>query len=154
MSLSIVEKKILDSIHVASENDPMRLEFPADCPKFPATPTVQISVPDFSNVWLKDESKNPTGTHKDRMAWEIVVTYREFLLAKERGQNNTPLPAMSIISSGSAAFAIQTQLRKYGLPNLKVLIDRSLNEGIRNELEKINCEMYETDLAKAPLQFR
>ena len=121
MSITARERKILHSIIVASENDPGRPEFPADDPKFPATPTVRIEVPGFSNVLLKDESKNPTGTHKDRMAWEIVVTYRDFLLAKERGQIKGPLPAMSIISSGSAAFAIQTQLKKYGLPNLKVL---------------------------------
>jgi len=30
---------------------------------------------------------------------------------------------MSIISSGSAAIAIQTQFKKYKLPDLKVLVD-------------------------------
>jgi cysteine synthase len=49
-------------------------------------------------VRLKDESFNPTGTHKDRMAWEIVVTYRDFLLAKQNGQIDT-LPIMSLISA-------------------------------------------------------
>src|ERR1700722_19113512 len=106
MSLTVKEDQILKSIVVASENDPLKPEFPADDPKFPATPTYQINVPGFSNVWLKDESLNPTGTHKDRMAWEIVVTYRDFLLAKKNGQTSGPLPAMSIISSGSAAIAI------------------------------------------------
>jgi hypothetical protein len=154
MSLSEKEKKILESITVASENDPLKPEFPADDPKFPATPTVQIQVPGFSNVWLKDESKNPTGTHKDRMAWEIVVTYRDFLLAKERSQIADDLPIMSIISSGSAAFAIQTQLRKYELPNLKVLVDIHIDSEIVSSLRKIGCEIYETDLSKAPLQFR
>src|SRR3989339_661116 len=123
MPLTKSEKQILQSIVVASENDPRRPEFPPSAPKFPATPTHKISVPGFTNVWLKDESYNPTGTHKDRMAWEIVVTYRDFLLAKKRGQIKGPLPEMSIISSGSAAIAIQTQLKKYQLPNLKVLVD-------------------------------
>src|SRR6266550_4494131 len=93
--LTAKEKEILETIHVASENNPTKPEFPADAPKFPATPTTKIDVPGFSNVWLKDESKNPTGTHKDRMAWEIIVTYRDFLLAKQRGQITGELPQMS-----------------------------------------------------------
>lgn len=154
MALSENEQAILDSIHVASENDPLRPEFPADDPQFPATPTVRIDVPGFTNVWLKDESKNATGTHKDRMAWEIVVTYRDFLLAKQRGQLKGDLPTMSIISSGSAAFAIQTQLKKYNLPNLKVLVDSHLDADIRAALKVIGCEIYDTNLSKAPLHFR
>ena len=85
MSLTTKEEKILDSIVVASENDPLKPEFPPNNPKFPATPTFKIKVPEFSDVWLKDESVNPTGTHKDRMAWEMVVTYRDMLLAKKEG---------------------------------------------------------------------
>ena len=123
MGLSGKERKILKSIVVPSENDPNRPEFPPGNPKFPATPTYKIKVPGFSNVWLKDESINPAGTHKDRMAWEIIVTYRSFLLAKQRNQLKGRLPQVSIISSGSAAIAIQALLKKYKLPNLKVLVD-------------------------------
>ncbi|MGV8085440.1 MAG: pyridoxal-phosphate dependent enzyme [Candidatus Bilamarchaeum sp.] len=148
MALSQNEQKILDSIKVASENDPNRPEFPPDNPKFPATPTYQITIPGFSNVYLKDESHNPTGTHKDRMAWEIIVTYRDFLLAKKRGQFNGPLPHFSIISSGSAAFAIGSCLTKYGLPKLKVLVDNRIERSIVKSLRNINCEVYETDLSK------
>lgn len=149
--LTSEEKITLDSIIIASENDPHRPEFPAEDPKFPATPTYQIQVPGFSNVWLKDESFNPTGTHKDRMAWEIVVTYRDFLLAKQRGQFSGPLPAMSIISSGSAAIAIQTQFKKYHLPNLKVLLDSSIDPDIKSELVGLGCELYYADLTQRPL---
>lgn len=152
MNLSLDEAEILDLIVVASENDPNRPEFPADDPKFPATPTYQIDVPGFSNVWLKDESFNPTGTHKDRMAWEIIVTYRDFLLAKQNGQARGPLPTMSIISSGSAAIAIQTQLRKYNLPNLKVLVDPQSHLTNLKFMKQLGCEVYETDLTKKPLQ--
>lgn len=154
MSLSASEKAILDSIVVASENDPRKPEFPADNPKFPATPTYKIDVPGFSNVWLKDESSNPTGTHKDRMAWEIVVTYRDFLLAKERGQLRDPLPVMSIISSGTAAVAIQAQLKKYKLPNLKVLVDKSISsENIAN-MKELGCEIFKTNLSDKPLNWQ
>lgn len=154
MSLTAKEEAILESIVVASENDPLKPEFPADDPKFPATPTYQIEVPGFSNVWLKDESFNPTGTHKDRMAWEIIVTYRDFLVAKKKGQTNDALPPMSIISSGSAAVAIQTQLKKYNLPNLKVLIGHDISKENRESIEDLGCEVYETDLSKKPFDWK
>ena len=147
MALSKKEEIILCSIIVPSDNNPNRPEFPPNNPKFPATPTYKIKVQGFSDVWLKDESINPTGTHKDRMAWEIVVTYRDFLLAKKRGQIKGKLPSMSIISSGSAAVAIQSQLRKYRLPNLKVLVDTNINSEVLRMLKKIGCEIYETNLS-------
>lgn len=154
MALSKKEEKILKSIVVASENDPLKPEFPSDDPKFPSTPTYKIKVPGFSNVWLKDESFNPTGTHKDRLAWEIIVTYRDFLLAKKRGQTKSPLASMSIITSGSAAIAIQTQLKKYNLPNLKVLVDSYINLDILKSIKAIGCEVYETDLSKKPFNWK
>lgn len=154
MALTSKEEQILKSIVVASENNPLKPEFPPENPKFPATPTYKINVKDFPNVWMKDESFNPTGTHKDRMAWEIVVTYRDFLLAKKRGQIKGPLPHMSIISSGSAAVAIQTQMKKYGLPALKVLLDSNVSENTKENLRNIGCEIYETDLGKKPLTWQ
>lgn len=154
MALNSKEKKILKSIVIPSENNPNKPEFPPGNPKFPATPTYRIKVHGFFNVWLKDESVNPTGTHKDRMAWEIVVTYRDFLLAKKRGQIKGKLPHMSIISSGSAAVAIQTQLRKYSLPNLKVLVDAYTEPFILKCLRKLGCEIYETNLSKKPFHWR
>lgn len=153
-NLSKIEENILDSIYIASENDPNLPEFPADNPKFPATPTYKIEIEWFDNIWFKDESFNPTWTHKDRMAWEIVVTYREFLLAKKRGQFKWALPSMSIISSGSAAIAIQIQLSKYRLPNLKVLIDSNIEKEISSTLIDLWCEVYKTDLTKKRLDWQ
>lgn len=150
MALTKKEEKILQSIVVASENDPNRPEFPPDKPKFPATPTYKIEVPGFTNVWLKDESYNPTGTHKDRMAWEMVVTYKQLLLAKKEGRIHS-LPHMSIISSGSAANAIQHMLKKYELPNLKILVDNKLETAVKKDLRKIGGEVYEVDLSKRVL---
>ena len=148
MSLTPKEQKILDSIIVRSDNDPSNPEFPADDPKFPATPTYQIEVEWFSNVWLKDESRNPTGTHKDRLAWEIVVTYTYFLKAKQWWWVTWDLPHMSIISSWSAATAIQTQLKKYNLPCLKVLVDYNIDPKYTKKLENLWAEIYLTDLSK------
>jgi len=147
MALTEKEEQILNSIIVASENDPDKPEFPPDDPKFPATPTYKIEVPEFSNVWLKDESHNKTGTHKDRMAWEMIVTYKEFLKSKKVGKIDT-LPVLSILSSGSAALAIQTQLRKYELPNLHVLMDSQTDSSIVDNLKKVGCKIFLEDLGK------
>ena len=96
---------------------------------------------------MKSEAGNPTGTHKDRMAWEIVVTYRQFLLAKKRGLLKTQLPQMSIISSGASAMAIQTMLNKYRLPKLKVLVDSEIDETVLHALRKLGSEVFITNLA-------
>lgn len=153
MSLNQQEKEILKSIVVASENDPLKPEFPADDPKFPATPTYKLEIPGFENIYIKDESFNPTGTHKDRMAREMVVTYRDFLVAKEKWQLDLPLPHMSIISSGSAAIAIQTQFKKYKLPNLKVLVDKNIESEILKSMKELWSIIYSTDLSHKKLNF-
>jgi len=154
MSLSEKERRILYSIKVASENDPSKPEFPPDKPSFPATPLTKINVPGFKEVWLKDESHNPTGTHKDRMAWEVIVTYKDFLTAKKNGQVTGKLPQFSIITSGSAGIAIQTMLNKYNLPPLKCLVDLNLREEIVNSLEELGCEIYTVDLSRKPLDWK
>ncbi|NCP72574.1 PLP-dependent lyase/thiolase [archaeon] len=146
MSLTNKEDTIYKKIKVASENNPEKPEFPSDDPKFPATPTYKIKIPGYNNVYLKDESYNPTGTHKDRMAWEIIVTYKSFLKSKKDGLIEK-LPVMSIISSGSAAYAIQSQLRKYGLPNLKVIVDEKISPEIITSLEKMGCTIYKKNLS-------
>jgi hypothetical protein len=152
MTLSKEEEKILRSIKVPSENNPNKPEFPPYSPRFPATPTYKIHVPGFSNVWLKDDSINRySGTHKDRIAWEVVVIYRNFLLAKKLGKRNGPLPRFSIISSGSAAIAIGRMLRDYGLPTLKVLVDKNIDSKIYDAIKKSHCEIFVTDLARKSL---
>ncbi|MEK6945923.1 MAG: pyridoxal-phosphate dependent enzyme [Nanoarchaeota archaeon] len=137
------EEAILNKILIA-EKDPKM-------PKFPASRTYKISVPGFSNVWLKDESTNETGTHKDRMAWEIVMAYKEILIAKKEGFHDNPIPSFSIISAGSAALAIQNQLRKYNLPNLKILTDDETDKKVLNCLKKLGCEIFITNLDERPL---
>lgn len=151
--LTLKEEKVLKSIKVKSDNDPHNPEFPPESPKFPATPTYKIAVPGFTNVWFKDESHNPTGTHKDRMAWEMIVTYKDFLISKKLGHINT-LPRMSIITSGNAGFVVQKRLKEYGLPNLKCLVDFSLSPEIKLKLKQIGCEVYETNLSKKPFSWK
>jgi hypothetical protein len=136
-------------IKIPSMNNPKKPEFPPlpyYKPKFPASKISSIEVSGFSNVWLKDESTNPTGTHKDRLAWEVVIKYKSLI---EGLKYKDYLPQMSIISSGSAAIAIQHFLNLFDIPvKLKVLVDNNLNDGIKETIKKIGCELYETDLSK------
>jgi cysteine synthase len=101
----------------------------------------KLDIPEFKNVWIKDESFNPTGTHKDRMAKKIVDAYKNFPEKK----------SFSIISSGSSAVALQTLFRTSDIPNLKVLLDYSIDEKIKKKLLDIGCEVYEHDLSKEAL---
>lgn len=138
-------------IKIPSNNDPEKPEFPPEPfykPSYPASKTFKINVPGFENVFMKDESTNPTGTHKDRMAWEVVIKYKTLIESlKYRRQIN--LPQMSIISSGSAAIAIQHLFNLFKIPTkLKVLVDINLNPQIKESIKKIGCEVYEYDLSK------
>lgn len=121
------------------------LSFP-DFP-FPLTATYPIAVPGFENVRLKDESSNLTGTHKDRMAWEIVTVYRTMLLARKKVSPSESLPHFSLISSWSAAYAIQTLLQRYALPALKVLVDSKMDKKVIKILKEKGCEIYTTELS-------
>ena len=151
MPLTKNEDRILKQIRIRSDNDPNRPEFPPDNPRFPATPTRKLRVPSFTDVWLKDESVNPTGTHKDRMAWEIVIQYKKFLEAKKMGLVNGPLPRFSIISSGNAAIALAEAFKKHGLPKIKVLVDTHIPDQIFNLLKRSHCEIYQTNLSRKAL---
>ncbi len=124
-----------------SYNDPNNPEFPPFSPRSPATPIKEISYHDRT-LLIKDESYNITGTHKDRMAWEVVLYYKSLLAKKISASNYSDLPCASIISTGSAALAIQVQLRIYNLPRLKVLMDGKTDKRIISRLHSIGAEVY------------
>lgn len=134
----------ITGLYVPSINDPSQPEFPPRPfyePKFPASNTVKIEVPGFTNVWLKDESTNPTGTHKARMAWEVLIKAKRYNIKE-----------VSIISSGSAAAAIQHFFNLYKVnTKLKVLMDYRISPAIKESLRKMGCEVFETDLSKESL---
>lgn len=136
--------EVIENILIPSVDDPEKPEFPPKpffTPKFPASETKRIKVPGFSNVWLKDESTNPGGTHKARMAWEVLIKVKRYKIKE-----------ISLISSGSAAIAIQHFFNLYGATTvLKVLVDHRLNKDIRDALVRIGCKVYETDLSQKPL---
>ncbi len=115
-------------------------------PRFPATRTLPLHVPGFNEVWLKDESTNPTGTHKDRMAHEIRIQAERF--HDKFGRFLT----YSMISAGSAASAIQFMFRLYNIEtHLKVIVDKSTGKDEIAALERIGCEVTLYDLGSEML---
>ena len=100
-----------------------------------------------TTIWYKDESINPNGTHKDRMAWEIYLWYDNEI----KKQINIPgqkisLRSLSLISSGSAAYSVQKLLKDRGLPSLRVLMDKNTSPKLVKFLEKNECKVYLDDL--------
>ncbi|MDO5972114.1 pyridoxal-phosphate dependent enzyme [Flavivirga aquimarina] len=138
-------------ISIVENADPKHPEFPPENPQFPATPTIPITINGFDNVWLKDESYNPTGTHKDRLAYEVIRKFYKPLLKSNIANDKKSIPHLSMISSGSAAFAIQRLLNNYNLPHLKVLTDENTNKTIINSLKNIGCEIFYADLNEKAL---
>ncbi|MEM5778179.1 MAG: hypothetical protein QXD43_00295 [Candidatus Aenigmatarchaeota archaeon] len=74
------------------------------------------------------------------------MAYKDILLTKKK--NNIKLPQMSMLSAGTAALAIQYQMKKYGLPNLKVLVDKNIKKEDLERLKKACCIIYKTNLSK------
>jgi Pyridoxal-phosphate dependent enzyme/TIR domain len=146
-------RDLASRIKVPSEKDPENPEYPPFSPRFPATPAYRVHVPRLErDILIKDESFNFTGSHKDRMAWETVVYYKELIEERlEPHAKTLELPSLSIISNGSAAFAIQTMLRVFGLPPLRVLVDHKTFSPIVSKLESMGCLVYRHNLADREL---
>lgn len=143
MPLSSNEQYSLDAIK--------KFEKSSASPTFPVTPTRQITVSWFSDLWIKDESYNPTGTHKDRMAWQIVKVYEQILRNKQEENYTKFLPHFSLITAWSAGYAIQSQLQAFWLPYLKVIIDHQTPKSIEESLRDVWCETYRVHLGKKRL---
>jgi enoyl-[acyl-carrier-protein] reductase (NADH) len=129
-----------------------KLTFSADTSKLLKTFFKNFNFITDTTIWCKDESTNPNGTHKDRMAWEIYLWYENEI----KKQMNTPgkkisLKSLSLISSGSAAYSVQKVLKNRGLPNLHVLIDRHINKRLIKFLEEQDCKVFPIDLDKKEL---
>lgn len=125
-------------------------EYPMMNRRFPATPAYELVLNDRV-IYLKDESARGTGTHKERMAHEVIVDYARKHIATALSQEGPRyrLPRCSIISSGSAAIALQIQLDRYRLPNLHVVMDeRRAPKEARDLLERWGAVVFTAQLDK------
>lgn len=155
MNYELVEKWG-DGIPSFAESDPKS-------PEWKSTPIIPIDLSreGFGEIFIKNESdraSNPTGTIKDRAAWELATLYRDYarsLYLKiktgsvKRGElEKFKIPRLSLISSGNEGRAIAECFLKYDLPPPKILVGKNTKEEIVGELLKLRADVYVTDLSK------
>ena len=90
----------------------------------------------FPNLFIKDESKNPFGTFKDRRSEFIIKKGVEHRIDK-----------FVIITSGNAGYS----LGKFAEgTNIKIVnvIDKKLKNTIKNKLKEVSYKVIEIDLSK------
>ncbi len=145
-------KAIMDNIYVPPDETPDSPEFPPDSPRFPATPTLEVNF-DGRAIFVKDESKNPTGTHKDRWAWEMLVKYKRWFERQTSDIHGcVTIPRYSMISSGSAAIALQSLMRTRLLPDIRVVMDLERTDSrVVSRLRALGAQVYLVNLDDHPM---
>jgi hypothetical protein len=139
---------IYDQLVFPEGDDPNHPEFPPHSPRYPASPIIPEDIYGRT-VYIKDESFNPTGSHKDRWAWEVLFQYKEQIGRAIKGAAGARVvaPYLSMISNGGAAFALQHLLRPRGLPSLRVVMDeKRANRRVRDKLEAFGAQIFLHDL--------
>ena len=144
-----------DGIPVYSENDP-------EYPEWKATPIIPIETP-FGTAYVKNESNrlsNPTGTIKDRPAWEMACLYRDFARnlwlqrgAGTLGQNieSIEVPRLTYVTAGNVGLAFANRLKQHGLPPMKLLVNASIPLDRLNMLKGLHADIYMADLSAREL---
>lgn len=119
----------------------------------------------YGQVLVKDESVNPTGTHKDRiglamaqqLAFEVkrkLNLYRETPGLYEQRKDDYGLNLIkrfSLITSGHGGIALSKIFSKYNLPPPKLLLDEHTVPEILQALMETNADIYLTDLKQKTL---
>jgi hypothetical protein len=138
-----------------NRDDPKLPIFPPNSPRYPATPSRRLERNKYILI-IKYESYNSTGSHKDRWAWEKLLSYRKSIqneidnLPKSGG--SVEIRPFSMISAGSAAFALQSLFRLYDLPPLRVVMDAERTDAaVRAKLESVGAKIFLTDLDEREL---
>lgn len=139
-----------------SEADPKK-------PEWMATPVKELDLTKrgFGLVYVKneaDKASNPTGTIKDRAAWEMATIYRDFARAdylKIRGGTlqkgdleRQVIPRLSLITAGNEGRAIAECFAKYNLPPPKLIVGSDVKKSILDELKKLRADIYVVDLSQ------
>lgn len=124
-----------------------------EMPYVTSTPLIKAQIPNAGTVLIKDESKNPTGTIKDRIAqWVIDFCVQEARdLTEDEEARDVELPRVSVITAGNTGIALAYSAQKYGLPPPKLLLDSRTPKKILNRLVELDADVYTTDLKEQEL---
>jgi len=90
----------------------------------------------LDNVYIKDESKNPFGTFKDRRS--------EFIIRKGIEEN---IDKFATITSGNAGYSLGKFSEGTGIKIVN-FVDKKLKKYIKDKLKKISYKIIEIDLSK------
>lgn len=131
------------------ENDPLN-------PEWGKTPVIPISFEKegYGIVFVKnggDRNVNPTGVEKDRPSWEVSTLYRDYARSLGKQLLGSPIPKVSIISSGNAALSLSHAFEQYGLPPPNVIVDAHVSSSVLQILSSAYLDVYQVDLSDAPL---
>jgi len=146
-----------DGIPTKSENDP-------ENPEWKPTPVFELDLTPlgYGKILVKNEAditSNPTGTIKDRPAWEAACIHRDYaknlFLQKKDGIldgniGSLIVPRFTYITgkSGNFAKSVSETFRKYGLPPIKIIADMGISDKKKEELKKMYVDVYLVDLSK------
>lgn len=148
-----------DGIPVFSEADPKK-------PEWKETPLIPLDLSriGYGELFIKNEadrSCNPTGTIKDRAAWELATLYRDYargLYLKLRAGNLTKgelqrlvIPRFSLITAGNEGLAIANCFQQYKLPPPKMIVGTELTGKRVDSLSKLRADIYQLDLTEREL---
>ena len=90
----------------------------------------------LDNLYIKDESKNPFGTFKDRRS--------EFIIQKGFEEN---VDKFATITSGNAGYSLGKFAKGTGIKIVN-FVDKKLKKYIKDELKKVSYKIIEIDLSK------
>lgn len=119
----------------------------------------------YGQVLVKDESVNPTGTHKDRLGYamaeqfvfESKTLYQHYLNNPSVYEHDKNLPSrnsiqrFSLITSGHGGMALATAFKKYELPPPKLLLDQNTPADVIQTLTQTGADVYTADFSKKSL---
>lgn len=132
-------------------------------PEWPPTPLILLGLTaeGYGEIWLKDESVNPTGTIKDRAAWELATFYRDFartLYLKIRAGTLSkddlkisPVPTLSLITAGNEGSPIAKRFQIHDLPPPRLIVDNKASKAILGQLRQLRASVYLVDLSQRAL---
>ena len=119
--------------------------------------SIDLSSLGYGIVHIKDESRNPTGTFKDRAMWEIAKQFKyfgELYPLNGKSAPHAPVPRFSVITSGNVGASLSHLFEKYGLPPVKLLVSKSLSKEKLDSLKKMYADIYLVDLGIKQLSAR